>query len=306
MTVSSVAAASPDEPLAITLRHDSASGPAGEVTHFGQLGEPLAYTDWLCIEAPSDRGDSLTLDLRDISVMGDEGQRVGRFVSAGGNLHTFRAYPLGQGAERFYEYCAHIRPSAWSTDTLRFVPESDAHRLVRLDFAWRGDTAGCAAAGSERRGCGSLTPNAGGFAYGGAAVLYFWLGVSRAQSSYLGEGGAALGPGITRLRLAAYWPLLYLSFGTMRTFAISAEAGFALPVTVASTAAPAGGGVVGFGFGPYWAQCLSIRAPVAPRICAGAELDGAIEGATTTRSALDDLALHAVASWFVSVGVGAH
>ena len=299
--------ASATEPLAITVRQDSyASGPSTQLTHFGVLGEPLAYIDWLCVETPTDLGEARVFDLRDISLIGDDGQRVGRFVSASGNAHSFRAFHHNTRDGHVYQYCAHIRPNEWATDTIRFVALGDTRRLTELDFAWSGDTSGCVSKTGEPIACGALTPKATGFAYGPAALSHGWLGLARAESSYWGESGSALGVGVARLRLSAYLPLLYLAVGSNRTLAFSAEAGFAIPWTIASTTSPGGGSLMGFGFGPYWAQCLVLRSTVAPRICGGVEIDGVLEGSMKSGGPLDELAPHAVASWFVSVGLGAH
>lgn len=298
--------ASANEPLAITLRQDSSdSGPSEPIKHFGALGEPIHVGDWLCVETPSDLGEALVIDLRDVSVTGDEGQRVGRFVSASGNIHSFRAFHRNTRDGRLYQYCAHIRPHEWATDTIRFVDESDTHRLAWLEFAWNGDTSGCASKSGEPVGCGTLTPSVGGFAYGSTAMSYWWLGLSRAQSSYFGESTGALGLGITRLRLSAYLPLLYLSVGSTKTLALSTEAGVALPWTIASTTSLTGGSLMGLGIGPYAAECVVLRSVIAPRICGGVELDGVLEGSMKA-GPLDELAPHAVASWFLSFGLGSH
>ncbi len=295
-----------NEPLRITVRHDSyESGAAAQVVHFGALGEPLAYIDWLCVETSSDLGESLMVDLRDLAAMGDEGQRVGHFVSASGNTHSFRAFHHREREGRVFQYCAHIRPNEWSTDTVRFVADGETHRLARLDFAWKGDTAGCVSKSGEPAECGSLTPNVVGFTYGPSALSYWSLGLGRAQSSYLGEDGNVIGRGAVRLRLSAYLPLLYLAIGSTKTLATSVEAGFAIPLTLASTPSVAGGSLMGLGFGPYWASCLVLRSTVAPRICAGVEVDGVLEG-SSKGGTLDEIAPHVAVSWFLSVGLGAH
>ena len=290
-------------PTSISVRHDGkVSGPSGDaLAHFGPLGDPFAYIDWLCLESADDLGPSVSVDLRDVSVVGD-GRVVGGFASASGDAHELRAYRLaGDAGPR--AYCAHIRPRAYDVDTVRFVALADTHRLSRLQFAYRGDTRGCVAPrDGAATDCGSLSPAFGSFTYGGTATSFAYVALSRAASMNLGEQSAA---DVTRLRLSGFLPLLYIGAGSPTSLHLSAEAGFALPVTLSSTTTR-GGRLLGFGFGPYWAQCLNLRTAVAPRVCAGVELDAVLEGVTTPSGAFDGLAPHVVASWFVSVGVGAY
>lgn len=98
-------------------------------------------------------------------------------------------------------------------------------------------------------------------------------------------------------------PLLYITAGWPSSLRLSAQAGLALPVTVASTALEGGGSALGAGVGAYWAQCLEVRVTLAPRLCLGAEVDGAVEGALRG-GALDDVGPRGIASWFVTLGIG--
>jgi hypothetical protein len=64
-----------------------------------------------------------------------------------------------------------------------------------------------------------------------------------------------------------------------------------------------GGSAIGSGIGAYWAQCLELRTTVAPSLCLGAEIDGAVEGALRGGS-LDDVRPRMLFAWYVALGLG--
>ena len=167
----------------------------------------------------------------------------------------------------------------------------------RVIFALDGDSRGC----SGTQPCGALVPRFTGFAYGAAAARFTYGALGFWRTAEL--RGGELDGGVTRLRAAAFLPLLYITAGSPTSLRLTAQAGVALPITIASTELRQGGSAVGTGIGAYWAQCLELRAPVAPNVCIGAELDGAVEGALRG-GALDDVRPRLLFAWFVALGLG--
>ena len=106
---------------------------------------------------------------------------------------------------------------------------------------------------------------------------------------------------MTRFRAAAFVPLLYITAGSPTALRFSAQAGLALPLTIASTEVDGGGSALGTGLGAYWAQCIELRTLVAPSLCLGAEIDGAVEGALRG-GALDDVRPRVLFAWYVALG----
>jgi hypothetical protein len=169
--------------------------------------------------------------------------------------------------------------------------------VTRVTFAVDGDSRGCSSASP----CGSLEPRFSGFAYGSAAARFAYGAVGFWRTAELRDG--ALDGGVTRLRAAAFVPLLHISVGSPTALRLSAQAGIALPFTIASTELREGGSAIGTGIGAYWAQCLELRTNVAPTLCLGAEIDGAVEGALRSGS-LDDVRPRMLFAWYVALGLG--
>lgn len=285
-------------PTRITVHHDGAEGPLpAPLTRFFTLGEPMAYVDWLCLETDRDRGSSVELPLARLSVLDDDGVPVGRWRSASGATHRFRAFhvALGNGATR-YRYCTRVLPRGWGEDSVRFVATRDASRITAVAFAIDGDARGC-----EGVSCGVLAPRLAGFTYGATAASYGYVGIGAWSSAELVSGG--LGLGVTRLRVSGALPLLYIAAGFPKSVRLSAQAGLAFPLTFASTPVEGGGSAIGPGLGAYWAQCLDLRTPIAPRLCLGAEVDATIEG-VLRGGALDDVRPRLLFSWYVALGAG--
>jgi hypothetical protein len=288
------------EPTAVSVYNDGAAGPGTQLATFFTDGEPLAYVDWLCLEADHDEGPALDVTLARLSVLDEDGGALGHFTSASGLQHRFRAFPASAPAESGarVRYCTRVLPRAWSEDAVRFVldHQRDASRTTRVTFAIDNDARGCSG-----HACGTLTPRFTGFTYGTSAARFSYGSVGFWRGSSFEHGG--LGDGVTRLRVAAFVPLLYITAGSPSSLRLSAQAGLALPVTLASTSLEGGGSALGAGAGAYWAQCLDLRVTLAPRLCLGAEIDGAVEGALRG-GALDDVRPRAVLSWFVALGIG--
>ena len=281
-------------PFAVTAHHDGAAGPTVEpIRRFFTLGEPMAYVDWLCLETDRDLGATLDEELSRFTVADESGVRLGHFASASGAHHVFHAFhvPLGNGATRF-RYCTRVLPRAWREDAIRFVPERDATRTTGLAFAVDGDTR------CNGIACGVLEPKWAGFTYGSAAARFAWAGLGFWPSTDLDGGSFAVTA--TRFRVAGFVPLLYIGAGHPKSVRLSAQAGFAFPLTVASTVL-SGGSALGTAVGAYWAQCLELRLPVVPQLCIGAEVDGAVEGVLRA-GALDDVRPRLVLSWWVALG----
>ena len=290
------------EPTAVSVHNDGPAGPGMPLATFFTNGDPLAYVDWLCLDADHDEGAELDVTLARITVLDEDGAPLGYFTSASGLQHRFRAFQAASdgaadGAARV-RYCTRVLPRAWREDAVRFVRDDDrdASRTTRVTFAIDGDPRGCSG-----QACGALTPRFTGFTYGASAARFSYGSVGFWRGSSIERGG--LGDGVTRLRVAAFVPLLYITAGWPTSLRLSAQAGLALPVTVASTPVEGGGSALGAGAGAYWAQCLELRVTLAPRLCLGAEIDGAVEGALRG-GALDDVGPRAIASWFVALGIG--
>jgi hypothetical protein len=287
------------EPTAVSVYNDGPAGPGRQLATFFTNGEPLAYVDWLCLDADHDEGAELDVALARISVLDEDGTPLGHFTSASGLQHRFRAFPVapGDGVARA-RYCTRVLPRAWSDDAVRFVLEHDrdASRTTRVVFTLDADVRGC-----NGHACGALTPRFTGFTYGASAARFSYGSIGFWRGSSIEHGG--LGEGVTRLRVAAFVPLLYITAGSPSSLRLSAQAGLALPITLASTALEGGGSALGAGAGAYWAQCVDLRVTLAPRLCLGAEIDGAAEGALRG-GALDDVRPHAIVSWFVALGIG--
>jgi len=156
---------------------------------------------------------------------------------------------------------------------VRFVTTRDASQVSRVVFGLDGDSRGC----RGTRACGELAARFTGFSYGAAATRFTYASVGFWRGAELEHG--ALEGGVTRFRVAAFVPLLSITAGSPTSVRLSAQAGVALPITVASTELRDGGSALGAGMGAYWAQCLELRTLVAPNLCVGAEVDGAVEGA---------------------------
>ncbi len=282
-------------PVRVTAHHDGSNGPTVEPIHrFFTLGEPLAYVDWLCLETDRDLGATIEEELARFSVVDESGMRLGAFTSASGARHVFRAYhvALGNGATRF-RYCTRVLPRAWTEESLRFVAERDATRTTGLAFAVDGDTRCNGVA------CGTLEPKWAGFTYGASATRFSWAGAGFWPSTEL--VGGSFSANATRFRVAAFVPLLYIAAGHPKVVRLSAQAGLALPLTLASTAKD-GGSALGTAVGAYWAQCLELRLPVTPQLCLGTEIDAAVEGVVRS-GALDDLQPRLVMSWWLALGI---
>lgn len=287
------------EPSSMTVHSDGGGVPlAASLPSFFTLGDPLAFVDWLCLGTDSDLGPSLDMDLARLTVQDEDGNAVGRFASQSGAHHRFRPYHHA-GAEGVvtFRYCTRVLPRAWSEESVRIVTTRDASRLSRATFALDGDSRGC----RQAQPCGALTPRLTGFAYGSASARFTYGALGFWQSAEL-EGGT-LGRGVTRFRAAAFVPLLYLSAGSPTALRVSAQAGLALPITIASTDVEGGGSALGAGLGAYWAQCFELRTPVAPSLCLGAQIDGAVEGALRG-GALDDVRPRIIFAWYVALGAG--
>ncbi|CAN5171767.1 hypothetical protein BH09MYX1_BH09MYX1_08780 [soil metagenome] len=298
LLTASIPAAASETPTRITVHHDGSADPAVDaISRFFTLGEPMAYVDWLCLETNGDRGDAIELELARISVLDENGLKLGELTSASGTHHQFRAFhhALGNGAMR-YRYCTRVLPRAWGEDSVRFVATGDASRTTRLIFAIDGDSRGCGGVT-----CGALEPKLAGFTYGSAAAAFSYGALGFWQSAELDAKG--LGAGITRLRVTAFVPLLYIAAGFPKSVRLAAQAGFAFPITIASSMLEGGGSAIGTAIGAYWAQCLELRTAVVPRLCLGAEVDAALEGALRG-GALDDVRPRLVFSWYLALGAG--
>lgn len=284
-------------PSRVTVNHDGAEGPSPQpITQFFTVGEPLAYVDWLCLESERDLGAEVVVRLSRITALDESGVALGGFTSASGADHAFSAHhvPIGNGLSR-YRYCTRVLPREWRADAVRFAAEHDASRVTGVSFAVDGDSR---CAGAE---CGRLAPRLTGFTYGASAAAFSQATFGFWQSAELSSAG--LGPGVTRFRLGASVPLLYITVGWPKSLRLAAHAGFTFPVTVASSALEGGGSALGAAVGAYWAQCLELRAPLVPRVCLGAEVDAALEGAMRG-GALDDVRPRALFSWFLALGLG--
>lgn len=292
-------AASATSVTSVTVHQDGTAGPLDRpLATFFAVGEPLAYVDWLCLGANGDRGPTFEVELSRIAVLDEDGRAVGAFTSGSGNRHRFRAYAAHDGDRPTQRYCTRVLPRAWGDESVRFVATRDAARVTRVAFAWDGDARGC----EGSRSCGSLTPRFTGFTYGAAATRFTFGSLGFYRTAELDDG--VLRGGVTRFRAAAMLPLLYITAGSPTALRLSAQAGIALPLTLASTSSAGGGGsALGIGVGSYWAQCLELRTPVAPNVCVGAQIDGAVEGALRG-GALDDVRPRLLFSWFVALGLG--
>ena len=288
-------------PVAVTVHGDGNDTPLpAAIERFFTQGEPLAYVDWLCLATDADVGPSLDLELARLTVLAEDGDVVGHFASRSGLRHRFRPFhvvPTVASAAVRYRYCTRILPRAWTDDSVRFVATRDASRVTRVTFAVDGDSHGC----SSAMPCGSLEPRLTGFAYGSAAARFSYGTLGFWRTAEL--RGGALDGGVTRLRAAAFVPLLHISAGSPTALRFSAQAGLALPFTIASTELREGGSAIGSGIGAYWAQCMELRTPVAPNLCLGAEIDGAVEGALRGGS-LDDVRPRMLLAWYVALGLG--
>jgi len=89
----------------------------------------------------------------------------------------------------------------------------------------------------------------------------------------------------------------------MRTDGPRARTSVARGGLARAVVAARGGSALGIGVGSYWAQCLELRTPVAPHVCVGAQIDGAVEGALRG-GALDDVRPRLLFAWFVALGLG--
>ena len=285
------------KPSSVTIHSNGTGGPlTTSLPSFFTLGDPLAFVDWLCLGTDGDLGPTLDMELARLTVQDDDGNAIGHFASQSGAHHRFRAFHdvPAAGVSKF-RYCTRVLPRAWSEESVRFVTTRDASRISRATFALDGDSRGCEAA----QPCGALPPRFTGFAYGSASARFtygalgFWRGANL-------EGGT-LGRGVTRFRAAAFVPLLYITAGSPTALRFSAQAGLALPLTIASTEVDGGGSALGTGLGAYWAQCIELRTLVAPSLCLGAEIDGAVEGALRG-GALDDVRPRVLFAWYVALG----
>jgi hypothetical protein len=282
-------------PIRVTAHHDGDSGPTTEpIRRFFTLGEPMAYVDWLCLETDRDLGASVEEELARFTVVDEAGVRLGHFTSASGARHFFRAFhvALGNGVVR-HRYCTRVLPRAWREDAVRFVAERDATRTTELAFAVDGDTRCNGVA------CGVLEPKWAGFTYGATAARFSWAGAGFWPSTELTGGTFAVNA--TRFRIGAFVPLLYVAAGHPKVVRLSAQAGFAFPITLASTPSN-GGSALGTAAGAYWAQCLEVRLPIAPQLCLGAEVDAAVEG-VVRNGALDDVQPRLLLSWWLALGI---
>ena len=290
----SVRAAADVAPTSVTLHADGTDGPAAaSLGRFFTQGEPLAYVDWLCLGTDADVGPWLDLELTRLGVLDEDGEPIGHFTSQSGLRHRFRQF---HGAAT-YRYCTRVLPRAWRDDAVRFVVTRDASRVTRVTLAFDGDSRGCSGA----LPCGSLAPRLTGFAYGTAAARFTYGALGFWRTAEL--RGGDLDGGVTRFRAAAVVPLLHISAGSPTSLRLSAQAGIALPITLASTELREGGSALGAGIGAYWAQCLELRTPVAPKVCIGVEVDGAVEGALR-KGSLDDVRPRMIFAWYVALGLG--
>ncbi len=300
ITVSARAAAEV-APTAVAVHADGKDGPlSAALGRFFTQGEPLAYVDWLCLGTEADVGPSLDLELARLTVLADDGDVLGHFTSRSGLRHRFRPFhvaPTVPSAAVRYRYCTRVLPRAWTEDSVRFVATRDASRVARVTFAIDGDSRGC----NSALPCGSLEPRLTGFAYGSSAARFTYGAVGFWRTAELRSG--SLDGGVTRLRAAAFVPLLHISAGSPTALRLSAQAGIALPLTIASTELREGGSAIGTGIGAYWAQCLELRTAVVPSLCLGAEIDGAVEGALRGGS-LDDVRPRMLFAWYVALGLG--
>jgi hypothetical protein len=294
LLTSTASARAEGEPASIAVHSDGTDGPlAPALTRFFTTGEPLAYVDWLCLGTEADVGPFLDLELARLTALDQDGAVLGHFTTQSGARHRFRPFHGASG----HRYCTRVLPRAWTDDSVRFVAARDAARVTRVTFALDGDSRGCRGGGP----CGALAPRLTGFAYGSAAARFTYGSLGFWRSAEL--DGGELGIGVTRLRAAAFVPLLYITAGSPTSLRFSVQAGVALPVTIASTELRDGGSALGTGIGAYWAQCLELRTPVAPNLCAGAEIDGAVEGALRG-GALDDVRPRMIFAWYVALGLG--
>lgn len=301
LLTTSARAAAEVAPSSVTVHADGKDGPLpAALGRFFTQGEPLAYVDWLCVGTDADVGPSLDLELARLTVLADDGDVLGHFASQSGLRHRFRPFhvaPSVSNAAVKYRYCTRVLPRAWTEDSVRFVATHDASRVTRVTFAVDGDSRGC----NSARPCGSLEPRFTGFAYGSGAARFTYGALGFWRTAEL--RGGALDGGVTRLRAAAFVPLLHISAGSPSALRLSAQAGIALPLTIASTELREGGSAIGTGIGVYWAQCLELRTTVAPSLCLGAEIDGAVEGALRGGS-LDDVRPRMLFAWYVALGLG--
>ncbi len=282
----------------LSLHHDGPKGPVvAPLGRFGTLGEPLAYMDWLCVGVSSDLGPTLSVRLTDLDVTNERGERLGSFVSKSGTWHELRAFHVraASGTPEVFRYCTPVRPREDSETSVRFVAD-DAHtkRLEKVVLGIRGERNGCEDPNGRPSACGELSPTRATFTYGASATAFSSIAVAYARAADL--TGPAIG---TQARVLLQMPLLVVSAGSTRHFALELDAGVSIPLVLAATDARPG-----FGLGAFWSQCLVARFAVVPRACVGVSLDAMVDG-RVTGSRIEDPAPRAVGSWFVSLGFGA-
>lgn len=285
-------------PRGLSLHHDEKTSPASApLTRFGTLGEPLAYMDWLCIRVAGDLGATLSVRLADLDVTNERGERLGNFVSKSGTSHELRAFHVRATPEspEVFRYCTPVRPREDSEASVRFVAD-DAHtkRLEKVVLGIRGERNGCEDANGQSAACGELLPTRATFTYGASATAFSSISMAYARAADL--SGPAIG---TQARALLQMPLLVVSAGSTRHFALELDAGVSIPLVLAATDARPG-----FGLGAFWSQCLVARFAVVPRACIGVSLDAMVD-ARVVGSRIEDPAPRAVGSWFVSLGFGA-
>jgi hypothetical protein len=209
---------------------------------------------------------------------------------------------------RMQRYCTRILPRDHRPDSVRFTPDANAPwRIARVVIGWHGDSAGCVTL-SGRHSCSELRPALASFTYGFTAMSYAHLDVGRWQGSTIDFTRGLVDP-MARFRITGFLPLWLTAIGPANGFQSSLEAGLALPLTFASEGQFGNGmtprSVIGFGLGLYWAQCFAYRAPVTPRVCAGVDLEGVVDGVVQS-GVVTATEPRFLATWFVSIGAGAH